>query len=361
MIVDDMDIVRLELKRFKLWGEKSGFIISDEAKNGQEALLKIEKSPVDLVITDIKMPVVDGIELLRNIVEKELCSCVVLLSDFSEFKYARQGLVLGAFDYMAKPINEDEMYSLLKRASDFITNKIKEKDRVRKLEETIDEKSLELTWVDDIKRLIGLIESRDANTLEATARIIDRVGTSLNYDIVRIENVLKNGMCEIIDGLIQNNNWLEKFIDTVKLKKIDFLNYNDFESMKDLCIDKVQKVINILNTLQINDKGIVGQVCNCVLENIDHELSLKVISDKLYMNRTYISETFKQKTGISFVEYITLVKIERAKILISVDKLRAYEVAEKLGFNDVEYFSKIFKKHTGISTTEFRQTSKETI
>jgi len=361
MIVDDMDIVRREMKRFKLWGEKSGFIISEEAKNGQEALLKIEKSPVDLVLTDIKMPKIDGIELLRNIVDKELCCCVVLLSDFSEFSYARQGLILGAFDYMAKPINEDEMCSLLKRASDFITNKIKEKDRIRKLEETLDEKKEEFFQTADITRLVGLIQSRDINALEATSRIVDRIGLYLNYDVIRADIVLKNGMTDIIDGLIQSNPWLEKFVDTIDLKNVGFFNHNDFSSIKILFIDKIQKIMTILNTLQYGfmDKGIVGQVCCSVLENIDSELSLKVISDKLYMNRTYVSEAFKQKTGILFIEYLTLVKMERAKILIGVEKLRAYEIAEKLGFKDVEYFSKIFKKYTGMSTTEYRQIGKE--
>jgi two-component system response regulator YesN len=363
MIVDDMDIVRREIKRFKLWGEKSGFIISEEAKNGQDALIKIEKTPVDLVITDIKMPKIDGIELLRDIVEKELCSCVVLLSDFSEFSYARQGLILGAFDYIAKPINEGEMDSLLKRANIFITNKVKEKARVRKLEETLDEKNEEFIQTTDIARLIELIQSRDINIIETTSRIVDRIGTNLNYDVMRAQSVLKNGISEIVNVLIQNNNWLERFVDAVRLKNMEGFNYDDFNSIKILFIDTIQEIITILNTLQygFHDKGIVWQVCNCVLENIDNEISLKVISDKLYMNRTYVSEAFKQKTGISFVEYITLVKIERAKILIVVDKLRAYEIAEKLGFNDTEYFSKIFKKHTGMSTTQYRQISKEKI
>lgn len=357
MIVDDMDIVRREIKRFKLWGEKSGFIISEEAKNGQEALMKLDKVSVDLVITDIKMPKIDGIELLRNIVDKELCSCIVLLSDFSEFKYAREGLVLGAFDYVAKPIKEGEMSSLLKRASNFITNKIKEKDYVRKLEETIVQKNEELIGITDVTRLIRLIQSKDINSLGVASQIVDRVGKNLDYDVMRVDNVLKKGMIELADGLIQSNPWLESFVAKGNLKNTDFFKSNDFGTIKILFLDKIHEIISVFNTLQygFNDKGIVGQVCNFVLENIDSELSLKVISDKLYMNRTYISEVFKQKTGISFVEYLTLVKMERAKILICVDNLKAYEIAEKLGFKDVEYFSKIFKKYTGQSTTEYRQ------
>lgn len=356
MIVDDMEIARIQMKRLKIWGEKSGFIISEEAQNGHEALIKLEKNPVDIVITDIKMPKIDGIELLRNIVERDLCSCVVLLSDFSEFSYARQGIILGAFDYMAKPINELELSSLLKRANEFMTNKRLEIERVRKLEETLDEKTDMPYQAADFARIIELIQSRDMKAIDATARIIDRIGANLNYDVVRIETALNSGIPEIVESLLQNNPWLEKFINIVNLKNLDFFQYKDFESVKSCSINKVQKIIMILNTLQygVEEKGIVWQVCNCVLENVDNELSLKVIADKLYMNRTYISEVFKQKTGISFIEYLTKVKMERAKILISIDNLKSYEVAGILGYKDVEYFSKTFKKYTSMSPTEFR-------
>lgn len=363
MIVDDMDIVRMEIKRLKLWGDKSGFIISEEARNGQEALSKIEKNPVDLVITDIKMPKIDGIELLRNIVEKNLCSCVVLLSDFSEFSYARQGIILGAFDYMAKPINEDELNSLLERASKFLENTRKEADRVKKLEETNDEKIQEFLHTTDILKLIELILCRDIKALDTAARIIDRIGANLNYDTMKLETVLKNGISEVVNGLLDNNPWLYKFIDKRELTNIDFLQCNEFDYIKTEMINLIQKILTILNKFQFSnqDRGIVKQVCDYVLENIDSELTLKIISDNLYMNRTYISETFKQKTEMAFIEYLTLVKMERAKMLIRSDNLRAYEIAEKLGFKDIEYFSKLFKKYTGMTPTEFRQTGNKTL
>ncbi|HNU80766.1 MAG TPA: response regulator, partial [Bacillota bacterium] len=73
MIVDDVDIVRKELKRLKLWGDKTGFVISGEACNGHEALEKLEESKFDMVITDIRMPKVDGMELLKEITRRKLC------------------------------------------------------------------------------------------------------------------------------------------------------------------------------------------------------------------------------------------------------------------------------------------------
>lgn len=357
MIVDDMDIVRLEVKRLNVWGENSGFVIADEAKNGEDALQKLEKNPVDLVITDIKMPKIDGIELLRHIVEKKLCPCVVLLSDFSEFNYAKQGIILGAFDYVSKPASIEELSSLLQRARQFLQNRQEELDRIKKLEETAEEKLEMLFPSNDVSSLIELIECCNTQLTEAT-RIVDVICSTLSYDPVRIQVILKNGTSQIVDGLIDRNPWLQKFLNAAEYRNLNFYKLNEFNDMKNLFEKYIQALASVFTTLRcgIYEKGIADDVCRYILNNIDTELSLSIVAEKLYLNKNYVSEAFKQKTGMSFVEYLTLVKMERAKILISVDGLKTYQAAEALSFNDTEYFSRIFRKYAGMSPTEFRQT-----
>ncbi len=359
LIVEDMDIARLELRRLKLWGEKSGFIITAEARNGEEALQKFENNRIDMVITDIRMPKINGIELLSHIVEKSLCSCVVLLSDFTEFSYAKQGIVLGAFDYISKPVNEEELAKLLQRAGQFIENEHKEKARIRKLEETAGEKIETAFPSEEVSRLIELIEAGSAPMVEA-ARMVDVVGSSFNHDPIKVQSILQNGISRISDGLIDRNSWLQKFINAGEYKNLSFYNLNEFHEMKNRFLQSVQKLASLFRTLRcgIHDSGVAGDVCRYILNNVDTELSLGIVADKLYMNKNYVSEAFKQKTGMSFVEYLTLVKMERAKILISVDGLKTYQAAETLSFNDTEYFSRIFKKHAGMSPTDYRQVYK---
>ncbi len=84
MLVDDEEIVRIELKRLLDW-EALGFEITIEARNGFDAISKLGQDTVDLVITDIKMPKIDGIELLRHLKENRLCSCIVFLSRLQRF------------------------------------------------------------------------------------------------------------------------------------------------------------------------------------------------------------------------------------------------------------------------------------
>jgi two-component system response regulator YesN len=98
----------------------------------------------------------------------------------------------------------------------------------------------------------------------------------------------------------------------------------------------------------------IRKVCRYVLNNIESDISVKSISEELFINRNYLSDLFRHNIGISLMEYLTMVKMERAKRFLTKGNLKNYEIADKLGFKDIEYFSKVFKKYTGKTPTEFR-------
>ncbi len=357
MIVDDMDIVRREIKRFKLWGEASGFIISDEASNGYEALEKLERCPIDLIITDIRMPKVDGIELLKKITEKKLCPCVVLISDHSEFSYARQGLVLGAFDYMVKPVAEEELGKVLQRVKDFLHDKMHMQQRIESLEQKLVEKVEVFFPRSEVNQLIEVIKAGDKRAVENAAYIVDIVWKNLNHDLIKTESLLNNIMYDIRNNMLESCKWLDKFAAIEEMGTVHYSKAHGVDSIKTLFVLSIDRIITQVERLKYStqENGIVDQVCKFVLDNIDEQISLKVVSDSLFMNKSYVSEVFKQKTGISFIEYLTTVKMERARKLMADGRLKTYEIAELLGFKDIEYFSKLFKKNTGLTPTEYRQ------
>ena len=140
LIIDDDKEVRSDLKKYPKWAE-FGFEIIAEAANGEEALEKIATSKFDLVFTDIRMPKIDGIELLKEIKKAKQDLCVIFISSYCDFDFAKQGIILGAFDYIVKPIDEDSLDDVLKRAQQTLTEKW-EKDQqnkrvVEKLEESL--------------------------------------------------------------------------------------------------------------------------------------------------------------------------------------------------------------------------------
>lgn len=361
MIVDDMEIVRREMKRFKLWGDETGFVIAAEARNGHEALEKLHAAPVDLVLTDIRMPKIDGIELLKKITEEKLCPCVVLLSDYSEFSYARQGLVLGAFDYMVKPMTEEELERLLHRVREFILDKRNEQNRIRQLEQKLGERVAAFFPQPEVNRVVEAMAAGEAKAAEYAAHMADIVYASLDRDLIKSQSLLNSIMHEMAGRIQENYGWLNRFISVKEMEAVDFSTYDDFCSARESFVAAVQRITELLGKLLycVRENGTVYKVCSYVAENIDGEISLKTVSDRLFMNKSYLSEVFKSKTGISFIEYLTIVKMERAKKLIGEERLKNYEVAELLGFKDIEYFSRLFKKHAGASPTEYRQRSME--
>jgi two-component system response regulator YesN len=101
LIVDDEYIVRLGLKTIVDWG-KFGYAVDGEAANGKEAFDFFEKKPVDVILTDIKMPVMDGLELTRKVKAVNKNVQIIILSHYDEFSYAQEAIKLGAFRYILK-------------------------------------------------------------------------------------------------------------------------------------------------------------------------------------------------------------------------------------------------------------------
>lgn len=117
LLVDDEVFVRKGLLELIPW-EQLNYTITGEAENGREALQLMERLQPDLVITDIRMPIVDGLELIRNVKERNECNpAFVIISGYDDFKYAQQAMRYGVHDYILKPIDEEEMVSTLRKLS----------------------------------------------------------------------------------------------------------------------------------------------------------------------------------------------------------------------------------------------------
>ncbi|PYI53596.1 hypothetical protein DLM86_16750 [Paenibacillus flagellatus] len=85
------------------------------------------------------------------------------------------------------------------------------------------------------------------------------------------------------------------------------------------------------------------------------DLSLKDAADHLDLSPNYFGMTFKRETGVSFNQFLTQYRMEKAKALLAHPFVKVYEVGEAVGFEDYAYFSKTFKKHTGFSPSEYRK------
>lgn len=115
MIVDDERIAREGLRDLVDWSAL-GLQVSFCASNGRQALQWLGEHRVDIVITDIKMPQMDGLELLRNMSERGFHTTTIILSGFNDFKYAQKAIQYGVLHYLLKPVHMDELQEVLQRA-----------------------------------------------------------------------------------------------------------------------------------------------------------------------------------------------------------------------------------------------------
>ena len=113
LIVDDEPFIRQGLKILINW-EQYGYEIVGEAANGFEAIKELEKKDIDLIIADIKMPEMNGIELIEYVHDNILCEVkFIVLSGYYEFEYAKKAIKYNVKDYILKPIQKDELIKVL--------------------------------------------------------------------------------------------------------------------------------------------------------------------------------------------------------------------------------------------------------
>ena len=113
MVIDDENIVG---KRLKPALEKSGDIV-ETFEDGESALALFDKEPFDIVITDIRMEKIDGIEILERVLAKSAHTKVIMITGYATVEIAREALSKGAFDFIAKPFKPADLRAIIKRAS----------------------------------------------------------------------------------------------------------------------------------------------------------------------------------------------------------------------------------------------------
>lgn len=130
IIVDDEASIREGLAKM-IGKESSRFLIAGSFSNGQEALGFISAEEIDLVITDIRMPLVDGLELIKEVKMIRPETNCIIMSGFTDFEYARQALLYAAVDYMLKPINKKQLFERLYALDEEKTASLKKEQQYR--------------------------------------------------------------------------------------------------------------------------------------------------------------------------------------------------------------------------------------
>lgn len=245
MIVDDEKYVRMGIIGDTDWS-LIGCEVVAQASNGEMGLEMAQIHRPDLVISDIRMPKMDGIEMAGKLLEKYPETKVIFLTAYSEFEYARAAVRIGVSDYLLKPFKDGELEGA-------------------------------------IQRLLHLHHNAP--------------------DTARLEN------------------------DLIQLRKKEDISNRYVQS----AIDYIEK------------------------NYADSDFSIGRLSESLSVSEGHISRLFKSEANISINNYLTRYRIRRAMDLLKDVNVKVYEVADKVGYQDIAYFSNTFKKLVGMSPSDYQR------
>lgn len=345
LLVDDDRFVRFDFKRFHQW-EQYGFYIAGEAEDGYVALQKIREESFDLAFVDIKMPRVDGLGLLSALKEKKEKLCVIIVSGYSDFEYARRGFKLGAFDYLIKPVDFKSLCSLLDTSRKYLDDFNAQKADLK----------LPYTIADENK-LVDALESHPDELVPILDCLVQKMIRFCGNDSFKLVTLLNGSRKNAIDKLLEKKPYLT-YIYRIEPFPETFYQEKEIDHAVSWYKNDLVNLTKKMNELNLNDKdAVIRLFCEYVLMHLCDGVSLETASRGIDYNSKYISRIFKQKVGENCITYITRAKMQQAVSLILSGRYRTYEISNMLGYKDSDYFCSLFKKHYGVTPSEYNKTT----
>lgn len=502
LIADDEKRIRIGLSKSIDW-KNLGIQNILLAEDGLSALTLCEKEHPEIVITDIRMPGLNGLDLAKAASEKYSAKKVIILSGYSEFEYAQKAIRIGVEEYLLKPVKIEELSALLSKSVEQIKLQMQTADESRQkkilasLESNLEKplsleeikglvypermkipsevsiviinrdviyggnrKDVTIEWakiLDDHETLLWEIEDgvvfleeietrEDREQYHSKLRNWFREKNLLNVekeysmgvsergfvkdikalypqavDALKHRMYLGPGMClfyeqvplvaECVHPYLHLNKAAIKecveIIQTDLLKKQIELHFIylkqkkcvDVNTVSELCVAIKNVVFEVMKEKGVDIEGILSRnqelfqkqleftsiesyeawisdycflllhgfrdICGkkystIISKTVDYinqhymeDITLILIADEVKKSTSYFCSVFKKEMGVNFNEYLNQVRIRRAKELLKEPDVVIYEVAEKTGFHDYKYFTKVFKKICGCSPSEY--------
>lgn len=514
--VEDEVVTREGIRDNVDW-QTCGFEFCGEATDGEMALPLLRAARPDVLITDIKMPFMDGLQFSKLVRERMPGVKIVILSGHDEFEYAQEAINLGVTDYLLKPVTVQKLQETLQKLAVQLDQEKKAQKNLRKLQEQVEENRAALRERLLLKLVVGAISSTEAiekgqmlgldlvaryylvvilkielrdrteqfdydeyqRTLDGVAGLaeadpdvfflkkdfddliliikgaapdtleeerdllldeIRKMAADTRYQVTVSAGTVQTRIADICQSFVealvnlQNRPGEQRISENQVLARAELLKVDkaavedylrcgtrdEFDAFFDAYIrplgvsalkseliknyvfvdvvlaaarlvndlggdiDRVIPELNSVETILTNIRTIeqlreqafkilsgalafrdsqrsgqsknLARVAKEYMEShfVDPELSLNEVASRVNLSASHFSVVFSQETCQTFKEYLTEIRIKKAKELLRSTSLRAADIAYQVGYNDPHYFSSVFKKNTGLSPIEFR-------
>lgn len=528
LIADDERIIREGILHIVDWSEY-GIEIVGAARDGEEARAMYEAHRPEIVMTDIRMPKLDGLELTQHIRCLDDDAKVIILSGYDEFAYAQQAVRYGAADYLLKPVMPDALVAKVLETKEQVRRLMQEREERQRLHNRLNEglpllqerclqelaagaitdqllieekirflqlqlspalpccaividldergahgpvgnadatlylakavleercglmgevfvlSSRQLAWIAQfadlqdgvdspvlLKQLCGELQPQLAARFNADFSFgigtgsQDWEGLPASFQsalsAVKHKTIMGLGNIILADELVQPNGGVPAYSEHSELDLMNGIRNGDsrvieaavkqilspagqrneleyavllgmklfyhvsrelaglalgkqawplseyelWQQLKRLPTlpDVVKQLTSLLQEIaahrwngdsgDVGQQRWIGQIITYLQEHYSEPLSLKRLSEMVFLSPNYICTLFKEETGQTISDYLTSLRIDHAKRLLAENGIKVYEVAHAVGYTDSRYFNKVFKKFTGVNLSEYR-------
>jgi two-component system response regulator YesN len=387
VIVDDEDLSRYAVRKL-LSDSFVDVSVVGEAVNGQEAVQLIRELRPDLVIMDVRLPGLDGLEASRRIIKIHQKVRIIIVSAYDDFSYAQKALNLGLAGYMLKPVTEEDIGGTLSRvledirtahrvavqagsSGSAITGALLAEPRWQ-CNEDEDEAEVYAGTSGRSKQLRKRHEPREL-PVEAS-RVLER---AVRDAVLRGDALGPAAPGALVDAWAAEDEDLQ----SLKERLSDFF-YSLRSRLRDRGLQRLDADPLLPLVQEARDRGGVERSLRTFLDDIYRvhrtaagdvdqagryhaavealplaELSLERLAADLGLSPEHVSRTFKEYFSENFVEYATRKRIDAACRLLREERLGVDETATKVGYADTHYFTRVFRKRTGFSPGEWQRLS----
>ena len=385
LFVDDEKIIRDGIREIIRW-DQLGCELMETADSADSAIQAMQKERFDLVITDICMQKMTGIELAKRIRRIKSDTKIIILSAFEDFSYAREAIEIGVMKYMLKPVTPEELETAVREAMDQVQSDMQLASRITESEKFVNIYRPQL--VKDFWRALLQREITEQNDLEqkmklaginadsptlccimVKAELSEKVEEHILLRTVQSAEVVLEKCLECIGyGAGQAVIITEKLLDNEKMIRL----HNRIENIwgtpvRISCGHQVSNYLELSASLEAAIMRIPGRQKNAVEDlvaesvklieqNIGNEkFGVNEIAVALHISLSYLSKIFKKHLGATCIEYITQKRMEKAKELLIHTAMTQEEIAHAVGYTNVHYFSMLFKKQLGETPGQYRR------
>jgi len=354
LVVDDEPLIRTSLGS-KIEQHHEEIVVSGSAANGAKALDWLAENYADLCVTDVKMPVMDGLALIRRLNAQYPWMSAIVVSSYDEFEYARSSMQLGAMDYIVKPIDQQQLGGALDRAAGELAARRRAQAALLLMRQLPHHQDLLQRWVQDIQ--MTRLETMPLLVVDTLERLESWTG-----DQFYLLNPLSMA-------------WLALIVEELKKEKLEIT----LQEGKDLGLGEktipaaqVRAYFRLCAVRRLEEgahlifretqtqkdhpsRKAVEEVKAYIQAHYADKLNLQELADRVAISRNYFAQLFKQETGMTIWNYLVQLRMNKARELLLGTERKVYEIACDVGYDNSVHFSQLFKEHYGLTPVEYKK------